>query len=75
MKKGSMKLRIWDTERFSIGYTRLFILNHVFEEMVGTKIFYRDPKKCFSPSKISSYDKRKIKIIRTKIGGTRKKTY
>ena len=36
----------------------------VFEKMVEFDIFYRDPKKCFSPLRISIYDWQKIETIR-----------
>ena len=36
----------------------------IFEKMVDFDIFYRDPKKCFSPLRISIHDWRKIETIR-----------
>ena len=36
----------------------------IFEKMVEFDIFYRDPKKCFSPLRISLHDWRKIETIR-----------
>ena len=36
----------------------------VFEKMVEFDIFYREPKKCFSPLRISIHDRRKIVTIR-----------
>ena len=38
----------------------------IFEKMVEFDIFYRDPKKCFSPLRISLHDWRKIETIRDK---------
>ena len=35
-----------------------------FGKMVEFDIFYRDPKKCFSPLRISLHDWRKIETIR-----------
>ena len=35
----------------------------VFEKLVELDIFYRDPKKCFSPLRISIHDWRKIETI------------
>ena len=36
----------------------------IFEKMVEFDIFYRDPKKCFSPLRISLHDWRKVEINR-----------
>ena len=36
----------------------------IFEKMVEFDIFYRYPKKCFSPLKISIHDWRKVETIR-----------
>ena len=36
----------------------------IFVKTVEFDIFFRDPKKCFSPLRFSFYDSRKVEIIR-----------
>ena len=65
MKNFLMKLLICDTEiificlEVNINYERLFLK----KKMVESDIFYRDPKKCFSPLKISLHDWGKFETI------------
>ena len=46
----------------------------IFEKMVEFDIFYRDPKKCFSPLRISLHGWHKIETIRDRRQETKCKT-
>ena len=65
LKNILMKLWIWDTEiGFHLLTSEHLLQMTIFEKMIEFDIFYRDPKKCFSPLRISIHDWRKIETIR-----------
>ena len=61
-----MKVWVWDTEIVFIclQVNIYYKLLQLFEKIFEFDIFYRDPKKCLSPLRISLHDWRKIETIR-----------